>query len=305
MRQLGHKFIKDKQLYAMLVLPLLYIIIFCYVPMTGIVIAFKKFDFNLGIWGSPWIGFDNFEDFFSSYMFGRLIRNTIQLAVYGIIAGFPVPIILALSLNSIQAVRFKKIVQTVTYLPHFISTVIIVGILIQLFNPVVGLYGAIGRLISGGTPADLLGQANVFPHLFVWSGVWQEMGFGAIIYMAALSAVDVQLYDSAHMDGASRLRCIWHIDIPSILPTVVVLLILRMGSIMNIGFEKVFLMQNPLNGRTSEVISTYVYKVALLADGAHDFSYSTAIGLFNSVIGLFMIVLVNYASKKIAQSSLW
>ena len=203
MRQLGHKFIKDKQLYAMLVLPLLYIIIFCYVPMTGIVIAFKKFDFNLGIWGSPWIGFDNFEDFFSSYMFGRLIRNTIQLAVYGIIAGFPVPIILALSLNSIQAVRFKKIVQTVTYLPHFISTVIIVGILIQLFNPVVGLYGAIGRLISGGTPADLLGQANVFPHLFVWSGVWQEMGFGAIIYMAALSAVDVQLYDSAHMDGGT------------------------------------------------------------------------------------------------------
>ena len=298
------KRIKHWQLYLFLVIPIVLVFIFNYIPMAGIQLAFKKYNMNLGIMGSPWSGFDNFKKFFRNYQFWRLLKNTLTLSLYGMLAGFPIPIMLALLLNSMNNLKYKKFIQTVTYMPHFISTVVMVGLIIQVFNPRIGLYGIIYSAVTGNNAPDILGSASAFPHIYVLSGVWQSMGWNSIIYMAALAGVDAELHEAAQMDGASKFQRILHIDLPSILPTAIMLLILNAGSIMNIGFEKAFLMQNNLNLRSSEVISTYVYKMGL-ESATGDYGYATAIGLFNSVINLILIVSVNAVSKKVTEQSLW
>jgi putative aldouronate transport system permease protein len=293
------------QLYLFLLLPAVYIIIFAYVPMLGVQIAFKKYTILGGIWGSPWVGLANFRKFFNSYMFSRVIGNTLRISLYAIIAGFPVPIIFALGLNTIENQRYKKILQTVTYMPHFISVVVIVGILMQIFHPLNGIYGIVVKSLTGNQAADLFGKADAFPHLYVWSGIWQTFGWSSIIYVATLTSVPEELYDAARVDGASRFKMVLHVDLPSLAPTITILLILRLGSLMSLGFEKAWLMQNSLNLRTSEFISTFVYKQGLAAGGPTDFSYAAAIGLFNSLINLFLIVLVNKISNKLSETSLW
>lgn len=295
------------QLYLFLVIPVAWLLIFCYYPMFGAQIAFRKFSPVKGIWESEWVGFANFAKFFKSYMFERVLVNTLRLSFYSLIASFPLTILMALVINAIRSLKFKKFVQMITYIPHFISTVVMVGMIIQIFSPVTGLYGGLYRLFGGqGLPVDILGMPEAFPHLYVWSGIWQGIGWGTIIYIAALAGVDPTLHEAAEIDGATRWKRIRHIDLPALLPTASITLILNFGSIMNVGFEKSFLMQNNLNLRTSEVISTYIYKVGL-ASGSNDYSYSSAIGLFNSVINCILLVTVNSISKHLGDngSSLW
>lgn len=297
--------IRDRQLYLFLLIPLVYVAIFHYVPMIGAQIAFKKFDANLGIWGSPWVGIDNFKRFLASYQFKRVLTNTLTLSLYSIIATFPIPILFALMINSLNASFYKKFAQTIVIMPHFISVVVVVGMLLQIFNSRIGLYGIVGEHITGTYPSDLFSSPSNFRHMYIWSEVWQTFGWNSIIYIAALSSIDPSLYEAAHMDGASRFQRICYIDLFCILPTVIVMLILRMGRVMTFGFEKIFLMQNSLNLVASEVISTYIYKVGLSSASVPDFSYSTAIGLFNSVINLILILSVNSVARKLGETSLW
>jgi multiple sugar transport system permease protein/putative aldouronate transport system permease protein len=291
------------QLYVILFLPLLYIIVFHYVPMVGAQIAFRDFTPKGGIWGSEWIGFENFQRFFDSYLFERLIGNTVTLGFYSLVAGFPIPIILALSLNQVRTRFFKKTVQMVTYAPYFISTVVMVGLILQFLNPRFGILGQIIADVTGNN-TNLLSQPDLFQSIFVWTGVWQYTGFGTIIYLAALTTIDPALHEAALVDGANRLQRIRHIDIPGITPVTTMLFILNLGNFINIGFEKVLLLQNPVNLRTSEILNTYVYKVGL-ASTTLDFSYATAIGLFRGVIALILVVAANYAIKKLGQEGLW
>ncbi|RRD94775.1 sugar ABC transporter permease [Clostridiales bacterium COT073_COT-073] len=286
------------QLYLMLLLPLIYIIIFAYVPMGGLVIAFKKYSVNLGIWGSPWVGFQNFIKFFSSYKFENIIRNTLTLSLYSLAVSFPIPIIFALMLNSMLNEKYKKTIQTVTYIPYFISTVVMVGLILQVLNNRSGIYGSLYTLFTGKTAFNILADGKLFKHIYVWSGVWQGTGYSAIIYIAALAGVDQSLHEVATIDGANRFQRLIYIDIPAILPTASIMLILAVGNIMNVGFEKVLLMQNNLNLNYSEIISTYVYKVGL-ASGINDFSLSTAISMFNSVINFILLSIANWGSKKL------
>lgn len=284
------------QMYLLLLLPVLYIIIFAYVPMGGLVLAFKDYDMTKGIWGSDWVGLANFREFFSSYKFKQVLVNTLVVSLYSLVVTFPIPILFALILNAFPGKRFKKIVQTTTYIPYFISTVVLVGLVMQVLNSRIGIYGTLYTLFTGNTAPDILGKASLFKHIYVWSGVWQSTGYSAIIYIAALSNVDQSLHEAAKIDGASRLQRLIYVDWPSIMPTATIMLILAAGNIMNVGYEKVLLLQNDLNLSASEVISTYVYKVGL-ARGSGDFSLSTAIGMFNSVINFILLVTVNKISK--------
>ncbi len=300
-RHAVQKIMRHWQFYLLVALPLLYIIIFKYLPMFGVMIAFKDYNLVDGIWKSPWVGFKHFEQLFDAPFFWDYLKNTLTISLYGLLVGFPAPIILALALNEIRNGFFKKSVQMVTYAPYFISTVIIVSILIVNLSPNVGLLSNIYRAL-GLEPIDFLGRSEFFKSIYVWSDVWQFMGYGAIIYIAALSGVNPELYEAAKVDGATRFQKIRNIDLPSIVPVIVIMLILNIGQIMSVGFEKIYLMQNPLNQHTSEVISTYVYKVGLL--GAN-FSFSTAIGLFNSIINFTLLIIVNFVAKKISSNSLW
>ena len=302
---LGKRVMQHWQLYVFLILPVCYVLIFKYYPMLGAQIAFKDFNIVKGIWGSEWIGFDHFERFIKGYQFKRVIKNTIVLSLYSILATFPFPIMFALAVNVMRKPRIKKFVQTLTYMPHFISTVVLVGMMMQMLNPTVGVYGTISRAITGTTSKDLFSNVNVFPHLYVWSAVWQGFGYNSIIYLAALTSVSEETHEAAQIDGASRFQRVIHVDIPAILPTIIIMLILRMGHVMNLGFEKVYLMQNTLNLRVSEVISTYVYKQGLAAGASSDYSYATAIDLFNAVINLVLIVSVNAVSRRVSDTSLW
>ena len=287
------------QLYLLLAPALAYFAIFKYYPMYGLQIAFKYFRAVDGIWGSRWIGFEHFERFFNSYYFWDLIKNTLFINLYAL-ALFPISIIAALSLNELRDVKFKKIAQTITYAPHFISTVVLVGMIIAFLDPATGIINSLlGRIGIG--PISFMTRPDLFKSVYVWSNEWQNLGWGAIIYLAALAGVDPQLHESAKVDGASRLQRIWHVNIPSIFPTIVIMLILRAGSMMSVGFEKILLMQNPLNLSSSQVISTYVYDSGLL-HGQYD--YSTAIGLFNSVINLVMLVICNRLARRTG-ASLW
>lgn len=293
--------IRNYDLYLLSLPVLAYYTIFRYVPMYGVQLAFKDFRAVDGIWGSPWIGFEQFLRFFKSANFWTLIRNTLSISIYSLTVGFPLPVLLALMLNEVGHRRFKKTVQMVTYAPHFISTVVIVGMMNIFLTPGTGIVNKFFDVL-GLEYIPFLSKPEWFQTLYVFSGVWQNCGWNSIIYMSVLSSVDVQLYEAARVDGATKLQKMIHIDFPSIVPTMVILFILNMGGLMNVGFEKVFLMQNPLNMRTGDVISTYVYRVGLI-DG--DFSFSTAVGLFNSVINFILLVSVNNISKKLGNNSLW
>ena len=288
-------------LYVMLLPCIVYYALICYVPMAGSVLAFKDYSFKKGIWGSPWIGMENFTRFFSSYNFGLLLKNTIGISVYSILVGFPIPIVFALMLNYLKNKYLKKTVQMVSYAPYFISTVVMCGMITIFLNPDTGIFNTI-RGFFGMESVDFLGKPELFKSIYVWTGVWQGMGWSSIIYISALSGVDYQLHEAAIVDGANKLQRILHVDLPSIKPTIVMLLILQMGSLMSVGFEKVFLLQNTLNKQAASVISTYVYEVGLINS---DYGYSTAIGLFNSVINMILIVAANQICKKFTEESLF
>ena len=292
---------KHWQLYIVFAVPLAFLICFSYIPMYGIIIAFKDFTATQGIFGSPWAGMKYFNQFFNSYQFVRLLSNTLILSVYGLIAGFPIPILLALSLNECKNVRFKKAVQMVTYAPYFISTVVLVSIMSLMLAPKTGLVNHI-IVALGGTEINFMGEPTLFRHLYVWSGVWQSKGFSSVIYIAALAGIDPTLHEAAVIDGASKIKRIWHIDLPGIAPTIIINLILNTGSIMSIGYEKVLLMQNSLNMSKSDIIATYVYRIGL---EDRQYSLSTAVNLFNSVINCILLVVVNQIARKFSETSLW
>jgi putative aldouronate transport system permease protein len=291
------------QLYVMLILPVVYMVIFHYWPMYGVQVAFRNFNPIDGITGSPWVGMQHFERFVNSYQFWPLIENTVVLHVYELIVRFPLPIILALALNHVRIRWFKRSVQMITYAPHFISTVVVVGILFLLLDPRIGLLNNLLALV-GIDGINFMGEPGMFRHVYVWSSAWQNMGFAAIIYLAALASVPQELHEAAIVDGATKLQRMWHIDLPSIMPIAVILLVLDIGSILSIGFEKVLLMQTPLNIGTAEVIDTYVYKVGI-ASQVPQISYAAAIGLFRAVIGLVLLVIANQVARRFAKSSLW
>lgn len=292
---------KHWQYYVLLLPALVWFIVFCYGPMYGVQIAFKDYVATKGIWGSGWVGFDHFTRFFNSYYFWLLIKNTLTISLYGLVLGFPLPIILALGLNELRNGKFKKTVQTVTYAPYFISVVVMCGMLIAFLNPSTGIVNKLVEAL-GMEPIAFLSKESWFSTVYVLSGVWQGTGWGSIIYIAALSGVDPQLHEAALLDGASKLQRIRYINIPHIIPTMVILLILNSGSILSVGYEKIFLLQNALNAETSEVISTYVYKVGLINA---QYSFSAAVGLFNSVVNVVLLVIVNTVANKVSETSLW
>lgn len=283
------------------VLPMLvYVLIFNYLPLYGIQIAFKNYSPIKGIFGSQWVGFEHFKTFFDSYNFKSLLLNTVILSLYQIIVGFPMPIILALLLNYITSKRLKKTSQMIMYIPHFISVVVFCG-MITIF---LSSEGIVNQIIAaaGLDPIKFLSNPKNFRSVYVWTGVLQNMGWGSILYVAVLTSVDPTLHEAAIVDGASKFQRMRHIDIPSIIPTAIIMLIMRLGEVMNVGFEKVFLLQNSVNLEYSEIISTYVYKVGILGQ---QFSYSSAIGLFNNVINFLLLVIVNIIAKKVSKISLW
>lgn len=288
-------------LYLFLLPAITVLFVFSYLPIYGIVLAFKDYSVSKGILGSTWVGWKHFSRFFSSAYFPVLMKNTLMLSLYSLAVGFPFPIILALLLNTIRVKWFKKTVQMVTYAPNFISTVVMCGMVLLFLSPRAGM---VNRLLGvfGKEPVNFMAYASFFPHIYVWSGVWQTAGWNSVIYFAALSGISPQLHEAAMIDGATRLQRILHIDLPGILPTAIILLILNMGSIMSVGYEKVFLLQNNTNIASSEIIATYVYKMGILNN---DISFSTAVGLFNSVINLVLLVVVNSVSKKLSENSLW
>ncbi|MEG1687938.1 MAG: ABC transporter permease subunit, partial [Angelakisella sp.] len=271
-----------------------------YIPMAGIQLAFKNYSIKKGIWGSKWIGFDHFERFFSSFNFQDLLLNTISISVYCLILGTVLPIIFSLMINYVRSKRAKKALQMVTYLPYFISTVVLVGML-QLFLGDAGMVNVVLNLF-GHESISFLSSPSMFKGVYAWSGAWQGLGFSSVIYIAALAGVDTQIHEAAIVDGASIWQRIWHIDLTEITPTILVLLIMGLGGIINVGYEKILLMQNQLNFSASDVISTYVYRIGLVNS---DYGYSTAVGLFNSVISMVLLFVANRASKKIAGFSMW
>ena len=296
------KYWQENWQYYILLLPaIIFTVVFAYVPMYGAQIAFRDYKVKLGFWGSEWVGMKHFIRFVTSSNFWPLLRNTLGISVYSLVAGFPAPIILAFMLNELQSGKLRKSVQMITYAPHFISAVAVCG-LIRLFTQRES--GVINLLIMmlGGEGVDFLAEPAYFSTIYVISSIWQELGWGTIIYLAALSGVDPQIVEVSVIDGASRLQKIWYIDIPTIMPTIIILLILNVGSILSVGYEKVLLLQTPLNMETSDIISTYVYRLGI--EDAQ-FSYTTAIGLFNSVVNLALLTIVNYISKKFSGSSLW
>lgn len=306
MRHILQKYIKPYwQLYSLLCLPLAALVIFNYVPMAGLQIVFKNYKIQNGMHGSEWVGLKQFTRFFEAYQFLTVLKNTIIVSLYSVFASFPFPILFALTLNVVTGKRYKKVVQTIVCMPHFISVVVLVGMLMQILHPITGVYGTIVRSLTGVTPSDPMGSPTVFPHLYVWSGVWQGFGYGSIIYTAALTNVSAELHEAAQIDGANRFQRVIHVDLPAIAPTIVIMMILRTGRVMSIGFEKAYLMQNDLNISASEIISTFVYKKGLGSGASNDYSYSAAISMFNSLVNLILITVVNYISSRVGETSLW
>lgn len=291
---------KHSALYIFMLPAIIYVAIFYYGPMYGVQIAFKDFNAAFGIWGSKWVGFKHFKDFFEGYYFWRLVRNTLAISLYSMVS-FPLQILLALMLNEIRNYKYKKFVQTVLYAPHFISIVVMVGIITTILSPSMGVVNHILELLGCERQYFMI-QPGAFRHIYVWSGIWQHTGWGAIIYLAALSNVDVELHEAATIDGASRIQRIRYINIPTIIPTIVILLILRIGSIASVGHEKAFLLQNGLNLEVSEIISTYVYRRGLISG---QYSFSTAVGLFNNAVNVIMLLLANAISRKVSETSLF
>jgi len=299
-RKAAKIFRDNYQLYILLLPALAATFIFIYIPIYGIQIAFKNFRLILGIVGSPWIGFVHFKRFIELPYFWPIIRNTLSITLYHL-ALFPLNLIIALMINEIRNRKFKKTVQMISYAPHFLSVVVLCGMVTLFLQRSNGIFNNIAELF-GGTRSDLLGNAKAFAHIYVWSGVWQSIGWGTIIYLAALSNVSPELVEAAQIDGASRLKIIWHVNIPAILPTVIILFIMATGGILSLGYEKILLLQNPLNLESSRVISTYVYEIGILS-GRYD--YATAINLFNNFINVIVICIVNAISKKTSEVSIW
>lgn len=291
---------RNYPLYILMIPVMAYYIVFCYKPMYGAIIAFKEFQPALGIWKSPWVGFDQYVKFFANPDFVRIFKNTLVISITNIIFGFPAPIILALLFNELRCAKFKSVVQTVSYLPHFISLVVVCG-LVKTF---VSQGGIVYQLVTalGGKNIGLLSRAECFVPIYVISDIWQGVGWGSIIYLAALSGIDQELYEAAKMDGAGKWRQVIHVTLPGIVPTIIIMFILRMGSLLNVGYEKIILLYNPLIYETSDIISSYVYRVGL---GQQSWSYSSAVGLLNSVVNFMIIVLANRISAKFSETSLW
>ena len=292
---------ENKALYLMILPAFAFIVIFNYWPMYGVQIAFRDFNFVDGIMGSKWVGMKWFNYFFRSNQFETVVTNTLAINIYNLIAGFPIPILLALIMNNIPSRGFRRVAQTISYMPHFISVVVLVGMMSSMFSINSGWVNGVIRAF-GGKPVHLMGEPAYFRHVYVWSGIWQEMGWGSIIYLAALTSIDPGLHEAAMIDGAGKLRRIWHIDLPGILPTVAIMLILRFGSMMSSGFDKAYIMQNDMNISVSEVISTYIYDMGMKK---YRYSFSAAVGLFNNVINFVLLTVVNKVSGKLSGSSLW
>jgi putative aldouronate transport system permease protein len=300
-RRIKDIFMRHGDLYVMMLLPLLWYVIFCYVPMFGLQIAFRDYMPSKGFLGSVFVGLKHFRRFFNSFYFARIVRNTLWINFYSLLIGFPIPIIFALFLNELKNRSYKKLVQNITYLPHFLSTVVIVSIINMLFAVDNGVINHFIRLL--GRPAqDFLISSKAFKHLYVWSGVWENMGWDAIIYIAALAGVDPALYEAATIDGASRFQKITRISVPCIMPTIIVMLLLRCGHIMNIGYEKILLLQNSLNMETSDVISTFVYRSGILSA---EYSFAAAVGLFNSICNFTLLAAANKTAKSFGETGLW
>lgn len=290
----------NKSLYIMLLPVLLYYIIFAYFPMYGVIIAFQDYNPASGVLGSDWVGIEHFKDFFTNVYSWRLIRNTLRISFANIFFGFPAPIILALLINETRNKYFKKTVQTLTYLPHFISLVVICGMIKVFTTPGGVVYDIVNYLT--GEERSLLARPEYFVPVYVITDIWQEIGWGSIIYMSALSGIDSQLYEACQIDGGNRLRQLWHITLPGLLPTIVIMLILRMGSVLNVGYEKIILLYNELTRETADVISTYTYRKGLQE---FDWSYGSSVGIFNSVINLIFLLATNYISRRYTETSLW
>jgi putative aldouronate transport system permease protein len=299
-RHLGRQILRFRSYYVFLLPAVVYVIIFNYIPIYGLQIAFKDYKAALGIVKSPWAGFKHFIDFAKGYYFWRLIGNTFAISVYQLIVGFPIPIILALMLNEVKG-KLKNVLQTIFYAPHFISLVVLVGIINTMFSPSIGIVNTLLENL-GMERIYFLALPSTFRHFYVWSGVWQQMGWNAVIYLAALSGVDPELHEAARIDGASLFQRIKYINLPSIQPTIVILFILAVGGIASVGYEKVYLLQNDLNVDVSEVISTYVYKRGILNN---NYSFSAAVGMFNNVVNLVMLLLANGISRKVNETSLF
>lgn len=291
---------RNRSLYVLVIPVILFYLLFHYKPMYGAIIAFQDYNPRLGISGSEWVGFDQFTRFFTSPYFGRLVKNTLLLSFYGIIFGFPAPIILALLLNELRAKKFKKTVQTITYLPHFISLVVVTGI-IKDFTQSTGLINDI-IVWFGGARSSLIQNPELYRTIYVLSDIWQGIGWGSIIYLSALSGIDQQLYEASSIDGAGRWKQLIHVTLPGIAPTIVIMLIMRMGQILGTGYEKTILLYNEATYETADVIASYIYRVGILE---RNWSYSTAIGLFNSVINLALLIITNKISKRVSETSLW
>ena len=300
-RSLGEQLKLDWPLYVFCLPGVILTFIFSYIPMYGVQIAFRNFNGKQGIWGSPWVGLRYFERFIKSPFFGQTISNTLILSLYGLLVSFPIPIILALMLNSFRHKRYRKVIQMVTYAPNFISTVVMCGMLILFMSPTVGVINSVIKGL-GGEAINFMGKKEYWRHIYVWSGVWQGMGWSSVIYFAALSGISPELHEAAQVDGATKFQIVRHIDFPSILPTATILLIMDCGSVLSIGFEKAYNLQNDLNLSVSEIISTYVYKVGLLEN---NMSYSSAIGLFQTLVNLVLLVTVNKISDKLSGNSMF
>lgn len=290
-------FVKNWQLHLLILIPVIYMLLFHYIPLYGLQIAFRDYRAKAGVVGSDWVGLGQFMDFFRNYKWSQYVWNTFRIAVYNILASFPVPIILALIIHVNENKTLKKLTQNVSYVPHFISVVVLVGIMNRIFDPHTGLIKSICNMIGVLKAPDILGNPEMFDHVYVWSGVWQTMGWSAIIYLSSLSSVSPELHEAARIDGASRFKRVIHVDIPAIMPMICIQLILRMGSVLNVGYEKIYLMQNDVNLDRSEVISTYVYRYGL---GKNNLSYGSAVGLMNSVVGTSMVILVNWITNKLS-----
>ncbi len=292
--------INNRGLYALVIPGFVLLIIFSYIPMYGIIMAFQDYDPALGIGGSEWVGFENFVRFFQGYYFAEVLQNTLLISLFSLVVGFIFPLIFALSINNVENLAFKKFVQMISYAPYFISVVVVVAMINIFFGSTGGVLNNFLEVLGTGAKIDWITNPKSFYALYVWSGLWQILGWNSIIYVSALSNVNPELYEAATLEGATKLQKIWFIEIPSILPTIVTLLILSAGSILGVGFEKVYLMQNPDNLATSEVISTYVYKKGILSS---DYGFGTAVGLFNSVISFLVLLLVNFLAKKFTKYS--
>ena len=306
-RRLIQDFGRNHTLYLMILPVVVYYVIFSYLPMSGVLMAFKDYRSVLGqsflqnLIQSEWVGFKNFQQFFSSINFWKVLRNTINISLQSIIVGFPAPIILALLLNELRSVKYKKVLQTVTYLPHFISLVVVCG-MIRAFTADNGIVTWFVSLITGQEPQNMLLQSKYFVPILVWSDVWQGVGWGSIIYMSALAGVSEELYEAASIDGAGRLKLVWHVTLPSILPTIAIMLILRLGTVLSVGYEKILLLYNDLTKDVGEIISTYVYQKGLLD---RDYSYSTSINLFQSIVNIIFLVTANKITARLTETSLW